>query len=148
MTDVLIEGDVLDLDFTGVASEFPTMPIGVYPVRVDEKPEVAPSKKSGEPQVNFVFNVIDPDFEGMKLFLHCSLQPQALWKLRKALNALGVETPDGPIKLNLGDLLGREALAQVTQEEYKGKIKNALSELLPKDGSVEYPGAGSVKAPF
>lgn len=143
-----LDGDNLNLDFTGITTDFAPMPIGIYRIRLNEKPTVEPSKKSGENQVNFVFEVIEPEFEGRKLFMHCSLQPQALWKLRKALNGLGVETPDGPIQLNLADLIGREALASVTQDEYQGKMKNQLDELLPLDGSVDYPGAASVTAPF
>lgn len=140
--------EILNLDFTGVETGFVAMPIGLYRLRIEEKPLVAPSKKSGESQVNFKFAVVEPGFEGRILFHHCSLQQQALWKLRKTLEAFGVETPQGPIQLDLKTLVGREALAQVGQEDYEGKTKNNITDLMKVDGQAEYPGAGSTVAPF
>lgn len=141
------EAPVVAIDFTGVSSGFEAMPIGNYRSRIQELPKVEPSKKSGEMQVNFVFEVVEPGYEERKLFHHCSLQPQALWKLRKTLEALGVEVPNGPMTLDLQALVGRECYLQVGQEEYKGQMKNTILELISLEGD-QYPGEGSMQAPM
>lgn len=57
------------------------------------------------------------------VFDNCSLQSQALWRLRGLLTALGIETPDGPFRLNRKDLLDLPIELEIVNEEWEGRQK-------------------------
>lgn len=135
---------VIGVDLGGVSTGFEPLPIGNYPSVVDEVTHFPHSKKSGKPYIHFVFKVTDPQTAaGRKLFMNCSLQPDALWKLAQALDALGVTVPDGHLELDLDSLVGLSCVVSVGVGSYGGKPKNEIVDVMPSPTG----GAPSFAAP-
>src|SRR5229473_2053861 len=70
----------------------------------------AKGKESKEPYLSFEFKQVDGN---RRTWSNFSLQPQALWRLKKLLVDLGdhdEEELQGDMELNLDDLLGKEVV--------------------------------------
>lgn len=122
---------VLVIDIEGVSTKFVAMPVGVYTAVVDEAEHVPSSKKSGNPFIKFTFSITHPEFDGRKQFHNCSLVKGALWKLLKTLEALGVPHEGTELRLDLEGLVGLPCSLSLGIEDYKGKPKNSVIDVLP-----------------
>lgn len=90
----------MDLDFTGVES-FSLIPLGTHTVKVKDAEFTKAS--TGSPQLAIDFE----DANGATRKMWCSLVPQALWKAKQVLEALGLTGLDGRIRLNSKTLIGK-----------------------------------------
>ena len=113
------------LDFSGVKS-FEAVPAGSYHVQVTSFTEET-SKTSGNPMLKLELTIQTGEFTGQKVFTNLSLQPQALWKLKSFLDAVGMET-EGAVDIDTNAVLGRELSVSVTVEEYEGKNNNKVDK--------------------
>lgn len=99
---------------------------GVYLVRV-EKMEVLPSKSTpGAEVINTEFNVMDGDHANRKVWDNFSLQPQALWRLRDFVQALGVFP--GQEGFRTEECIGKMTRVMRTKEKGKDgveRVKNS-----------------------
>lgn len=127
----------MNIDFTEVSEkEFENIiiPKG-QKVRVKVEKVEEKTSKAGNPYLNFRYKVIEPEkYEGQCIFDICSLTKKALWRLKNALNALGLDT-EGQIDLEPADLEEREADIKVGIDEYQGKKKNVINTF--EDGEDE-----------
>lgn len=126
------KGDSVNVDLSGVEASRKTIPEGTYSVVVNN----VESKESreGNPMLAFEFEVSDGPHKGAKLYENCSLQPQALFKLKTVLLALGVDIPNKAFDLNLKDLIGLTCDLEVGHEIYEGKKKPRILEYInPED---------------
>lgn len=132
-------GNSIRVDFTGVEAGGGgrLLPEGVYQFEViDIERKVGESSK--EPYLAFELAVADDgEFKGTKCWDNFSLQPQSLWKLRGFLDAAGQETVDGPMDLDLDELVGLVVEAEVFHETYKGKDKHRIGSYLVSDGATD-----------
>lgn len=74
-------------------------------------------------------------------YYNTSLQPQALWNLRNLLEALGVEVPNSALDLDLEDMLGRELMVLIDEEEWEGKKRPKMTDFWAaeeKTNKIEY----------
>src|SRR5690606_38242185 len=85
------------------------------------------SSNSGEDYLAFVYKVAEGRHEGKTVYDNCSLQPQALWRLRGVLEALGEEVPDSEMDIDLDDLAGKQMMGTIEHEEYRNKPKARLT---------------------
>jgi hypothetical protein len=139
----------IKIDMTGASSgnDFDKpIPAGTYSLTLKEigsKPS-----KAGNPMLTFTWVVQDETMYGpttnadgeledqeMKtagrwLSVYYVLNPNALWKLKGDLIALGIEVPDGELELDTDELVGMSAEADV---EVKPAWDNAIDE---KTGKV------------
>jgi hypothetical protein len=121
------------IDMSGVGDGgFPVLAEGVYPGHVD-KIELSP--KPGPSGFHYLKFTYQSD-EGSKrnLFANYSLSPQALWKLKQDLTALGVEVPEGEFEFEPADVLGLKCQLRVSiKPHYKNPDQddNELEEVLP-----------------
>ncbi len=120
---------VLSVDFSNV-QEVADLPEGTYQVKVDEITKKQ-SDKSGKYYLAFVFKVMDAEYKDTPLYHNCSLQPQALFNLKRTLEALGVDIPKNKIKIDLKKIIGMTCAAQVEIETYQGKDRPKIVELIP-----------------
>ena len=125
----------VSVDLSGVETGGKAIPEGVYTVKVNEA-ELAESQ-TGNPMVKFVFEVTEGKNKGAKLFENCSLQPQALFKLKNLLMALGYDIPEGAFDLEVDDLLDLECQVEVAHEKYEGKTKSRIVEYIGEDSDDE-----------
>ena len=142
--------NTIKVDFTGVEAGGGSrlLPEGVYQFEVIDI-EKKRSDNSGADYLAFELEVTEGDHKGTKAWDNFSLQPQSLWKLRGFMEAAGLETTDGPMNINLDDMVGLIISAEVFHEEYKGKTKHRIGSYLSDDDSsssqVEDPPARAAK---
>lgn len=119
----------LSVDFTGVETRV-LLPEGVYLAKVEEiKRE--PGDKGDYLAWKFRTIDDDPKLNDKVLYNNTSLAPQSLWVLRNMLETLGVETPEGPMDIDLTELVGLELNLYVEHEEYQGKNRAKVVDFAP-----------------
>lgn len=109
----------VNVDLSGVEASRKTIPEGTYKVVVNEA--IQKDSRDGNPMIAFEFEVTEGAHKGAKLYENCSLQPQALFKLKSVLLALGMDIPNKAFDLNLRDLVGLTCEVEVGHEVYEGK---------------------------
>lgn len=127
---------VIKVDFTGVDVGGRVVPPGEYVAAV-ENVKHETSSKSNKPFLGWELKIVEGDSKGAKLFHNTSLQPQALWKLRQMLEALGVETEEGAMSLNLTEYVGLQLGVEVDNEEYDGKTRTRVVDVFSLDDPDE-----------
>lgn len=126
----------VNVDLSGVEASRKTIPEGVYTLVVDSATQK--SSQSGSPMIVFEFSVTEGKYQGSKLYENCSLQPQALFKLKSVLIALGLDIPNKAFDLDLKDLIGMTCEAEVGHEVYEGKKKARILEYIdPSDSDSD-----------
>lgn len=109
----------INVDLSGVEASRKAIPEGTYEVVVNEATQK--NSRDGNPMIAFEFEVQEGPHKGAKLYENCSLQPQALFKLKSVLLALGIDIPNKAFDLNLRDLIGLTCEVEVGHEVYEGK---------------------------
>ena len=109
----------VNVDLSGVEASRKAIPEGTYEVVVNEATQK--DSRDGNPMISFEFEVAEGAHKGAKLYENCSLQPQALFKLKSVLLALGMDIPNKAFDLNLRDLVGLTCEVEVGHEVYEGK---------------------------
>lgn len=109
----------VNVDLSGVEASRKAIPEGTYEVVVNEATQK--NSRDGNPMIAFEFEVAEGAHKGAKLYENCSLQPQALFKLKSVLLALGMDIPNKAFDLNLRDLVGLTCEVEVGHEVYEGK---------------------------
>lgn len=109
----------VNVDLSGVEASRKAIPEGTYEVVVNEATQK--DSRDGNPMIAFEFEVAEGAHKGAKLYENCSLQPQALFKLKSVLMALGMDIPNKAFDLNLRDLVGLTCEVEVGHEVYEGK---------------------------
>ena len=104
------------------------IPAGQYVVRI-LKAEKATGSESGEEYIHWEVEIVEGENKGRHLFFNTSLQPKALWNVKKLLEvAKVVINKDG--SFNTEDAIGAEFTAVVGQREYEGKVTNEVTDYL------------------
>lgn len=109
----------VNVDLSGVEASRKAIPEGTYEVVVNEATQK--DSRDGNPMIAFEFEVAEGAHKGAKLYENCSLQPQALFKLKSVLLALGMDIPNKAFDLNLRDLVGLTCEVEVGHEVYESK---------------------------
>lgn len=128
-------GDSINVDLSGVETSKKAIPEGTYEVVVNKAEQK--KSKEGNPMISFEFEVTEGTHSGAKLFENCSLQPQALFKLKSVLLALGMDIPNKSFDLNLKDLIGLTCEVEVGHEVYEGKKRARILEYNNPEESEE-----------
>ena len=110
-----------------VSSSFEPVPADTYRVRVD-KCDVGKAKGSGKDKIHWEFLIAEGEYEGQRLFLDTSLQPQALFKVKQVLEACGFEWDEDGFESS--ELPGSELVVGVELDEYEGKPSNKVVEFM------------------
>lgn len=124
------ELDLSDIESSGLITG------GAYPMVLD-KIEFGRSK-AGNDKLVWKFRIIDnANYGGRVLQLHTAITPDALWKIRQVSDALGQ-----PPKFTPGDhLIGTVVTGVVVDDEYEGRKRSALQEVMPPDPRYGPPGS-------
>lgn len=129
------EGSSVNLDLSGVEVSRKAIPEGTYAVVVN-KAELTKSRE-GNNMIKLEFEVTEGPHKGAKLFENCSLQPQALFKLKGVMLALGMNIPDGSFDLDTNDLVGLNCEVEVGHETYEGKKRARILEYINAEEADE-----------
>ncbi len=125
----------VNVDLSGVEASRKAIPEGTYEVVVNEATQK--DSRDGNPMIAFEFEVTEGANKGAKLYENCSLQPQALFKLKSVLLALGMDIPNKAFDLNLRDLVGLTCEVEVGHEVYEGKKRARILQYNDPEESQE-----------
>lgn len=134
---------VLNIDFSDVETGGGYLPAGSYRARV-QSIEVKEGQKAD--YLNWCFVSEEPGTEGMVAYLKTSLADNALWKLKRTLEALGAEIPQSKLRIDTDKFVGRLGLIHVVDEPYVGsdgvtrssfKIQDVFAARRPQDAAVD-----------
>lgn len=125
----------VNVDLSGVEASRKAIPEGTYEVVVNEATQK--DSRDGNPMIAFEFEVAEGAHKGAKLYENCSLQPQALFKLKSVLLALGMDIPNKAFDLNLRDLVGLTCEVEVGHEVYGGKKRARILQYNDPEESQE-----------
>jgi len=131
------------VDFSGVEAGGGSLPDGNYIGEV-KAVELKTGEDSGKQYLSWQWKV-----KGTTVYDNTSLQPQALWRLRGLLEAMGVEVEEGEMDLDFDDLVGHTCGLEVVNEEYQGKKKPRVTGFYSPDqgdGETEEAPAKSSKS--
>lgn len=129
---------VVNIDFEGVEAGGGgfKIPEGDYRMKVKEVEDT--ESDAGNSMFKWTFEGIEGKSKGKLFYLYTVYDPpESLWKLRSLLEALGQEVPDGPLDLDLDEMVDLEIIGTVGDEEYKDKITSKLQDFSPVDGEEE-----------
>lgn len=126
------KGKSISLDLSEVETNRKAIPEGQYTVVVNSA-EMTQSQ-SGNDMVKFEFEVTEGKHKGAKLYENCSLQPQALFKLKSLLIGLGFSIPNKAFDLDLTELIGLSCEVEVGHEKYEGKTRARILSYIDPDG--------------
>lgn len=122
--------NIIEVNFEGVKS-FKTAPEGTYTVEVKEVEQGTSGE--GNDKLDWTFQITEGKQKGGLLWTTTSLLPQALFKLRDLLDALGMEVPDDAMELDLDDVVGMTCGVVVYHEDYNGKPQAKISDFISAD---------------
>lgn len=125
------KGDQLTVDFSGVESGgAPRLPEGDYIAKVKSVNKTT-AESSGATMLKWEWEITEGKHKGKVIRDNTVLTPKALWRLKKVLEALGVEVPDSALKLNLKSYVGETCgITIVDGEPYQGRIKSEIGDFI------------------
>lgn len=127
-----VRNKAVKVDFSGVESGGRSVPDGRYVGKV-HKVEMRESDKSGADYLAWQLKVLRPRATGSIVYVNTSLQPQALFNLKGMLEAMGQEVPDGEMELSLGEYMDEEVGFEITNEEFRNKMRPQVTGWFPPD---------------
>jgi hypothetical protein len=137
------QAGTIHVDLTGVSTELEPIPPGIYNATVVEVEQK--TSKKGNPYLNWKFDVEpnpDTGFDGSTpAWSTTSLLPDALWNLKRTLQALGYteDQLEGELALDPFDLVGLECTLVIVADWYEGKEVSRVDEVLPPGAAPEGP---------
>jgi len=126
------------VDFSGVESGGRAIPDDDYLLEVVSCEEKE-GRESGALYLSWKYKVAEGTYKGATVYDNTSLSPQALWRLKRLLEAMGIQA-DGKMSLDINSFKGKRVLAQIANETYNGKEKPRVVEFLFGEASA---GGGS-----
>lgn len=124
--------NTVSVDFEGVESGGGRpVPDGNYNAFINKVTEEE-GQNSGEPYLHCVYKIGDgTKHAGATIHDNISLQPQSLWRFRTLLECMGYEVEDGPMDIDLEDILEETVGIEVTNEEYEGRDRPRITGFMP-----------------
>ena len=129
---------VIRIDFSGVSSEGGSvlLPEGLIKLEIAEITQEE-GEDSGQPYLKFKFKVAEGKYEGKAAYDNFSLQSQALWKLKKLLETLGVEVPDSAFDFDSEEIQGLIVTADIAHKDYRGRPQSYIVDYLADEKEEE-----------
>lgn len=106
---------VITVDFTNVDTGAGFLDPGVYRAQVEA---VREQDGRNYPGLKFTWASVEPETEGQRADMFVSLAPQALWKFKQILEALGGQVPQSTVRLDTDRLIGKKAVIHVVHEPW------------------------------
>ena len=131
----------INIDMSGASAGggFEVLPAGVYPAKVTECKMSAKPGQSGHHYLTFVYQAQGENKRNV--WANYSLSPNALWKLKTDLTALGIEVPDGTFEFEPEDVIGLNCQIKVSVKPHYNKPDeedNDLEEVLPPSSDQSF----------
>ena len=129
----------LVLDFTDVSDGFELLPEGKYN-GVIFGAEVKTNKAGDGKYINWTIKIPNGPNKGRQFWYSTSLKPNALWKVKAVLKALGVEVPKGEFNIDFNELLGKPCTFSLIVGEWNGEERNEVDDIFKYDPNIDPEG--------
>lgn len=107
-------------------------PEGDYKVKV-KSAKFGHSGERETPRLEVTYVFTEGKLKGKEVRDDLYLSPKALWRLRQALEALGIAVPSKKVNINPAKLVGKTAAITLEDEEYDDKIYSKVSDTYTLD---------------
>lgn len=129
---------MVHVDLSDVSNEFEVLPEGVYNATLVDAEVIERDDPDKFAYIKWEYKLTD---KAGKAWNNTSLKPNALWKLRETLEALG-EDPEAlddeeGFDLDPTDYIGEDVKLHLTIGSYRGKEKNEVEAVLPADVDID-----------
>lgn len=105
---------------------------GTYSVIVTDAEERTAS--TGTEGIGLDLEIVEGSDKGRGLWDTCWVTEKAMWRVKKMLVALQFPVPEGEFDLDPSQLIGRKMFVVVDHEEYDGKTRARVVDMLPDAG--------------
>ena len=105
---------------------------GTYSVIVTDAEERTAS--TGRQGIGLDLEITEGSDKGRGLWDTCWLSEKAMWRIKKMLIALQFPVPEGEFDLDPSQLIGRKMFVVVDHEEFDGKTRARVVDMLPDAG--------------
>lgn len=117
------------VNLAGVRTTLEVIPDGKYPANFVGKKFAMSKTNNPKCTLEYTFTAeAGEEIAGRKAFVECSLQPQSLFKIKKAMIDMGMDPEDleGQIDLDeaLDAMIGAETTIRVGHHEWEGSTRN------------------------
>lgn len=128
------------VQLAGVKTSLELVPDGTYPANMTKVTFGMSKTQNPKVTLEFVFTgEAGEEIAGRKAWVECSLQTQALFKIKRTLVDLGMDPDEleGPVDLDaaLNAMLGCEATIKVGHHDYQGNAHNDFYVISPDSWS-------------
>lgn len=128
------------VNLEGVKTSLEPIPDGVYDARFTKREFKMSKAKQPKVVLEYVFNEDQGEgIAGRKAFLECSLQPQALFKVKRTLVHMGTDPDELETQIDLeamfDALIGSEQRIKVSHHVYNDSVHNDFDVAVPDSWS-------------
>jgi uncharacterized protein (DUF305 family) len=128
------KSNVIRVDFSGVETQT-FIPEGEYICQVTDA-EPAQSEE-GKDYIKWTLKVAGGKYAGKLLYNNTTLQKQGLWATKRFLECMGLDIPDGPLDLDLDDVVDMTIGCVVEHSMWKGKTQCKVIDTYPAEAETE-----------
>jgi len=128
--------DDLVVDFSAVKEGFETIAKGIYEAFFFDL--VKGMSVNNNPKLDITFKISEGPYKGRMLWLHPSLQPQSLWRIKRILSSVGTKLElTGKIKVSqIINALKNRPCRIIVDCDPKKDFPNSVTDVLPSRGGV------------
>lgn len=88
--------------------------------------------KAGNDMLVWEFVLVDGgEAEGKEFKVWTALTSAAMWKVGEVLRALGVACEDGKARFKKPEVVGKECMVEIEDDEYNGRINSKIATCAP-----------------
>lgn len=91
------------------------------------------SKDKGTPFVQLNMEMVEGKYKGEKISDRLYITDNSLWRIRSALEAMGVTVPRKRMSIKWADHYGKELGVTITDDEYEGRVRSRVSDFIDLD---------------
>jgi hypothetical protein len=104
------------------------VPEGDYKVKVVSVKRA--ESQAGNTMLVWTLKFLDGKAKGKEIIERTVITPEAMWKVRQLLQAMGVNVPKKVVTLNPTKYIGREFGVTVADDEYKNRISSKVQDYI------------------
>lgn len=108
-------------------------PEGDYKVKVKSAKFGRSSGDKESPRLEVTYVFVEGKLKGKEIRDDLYLTPKALWRLRQALEAMGLKIPSKKVNVDPAKLVGKTCAVTIVDEEYDNKLYSSVSDTFTLD---------------
>lgn len=128
--------DDLIVDFSGVKDGFEPIAKGIYDAYFFEL--IEGMSQNNAPKLDITFKISEGPYKGRYQWMHPSLQPQSLWRIKRILSSVGTKLElTGKVKVSqIIKSLKSKPCRIIVDYNPKKDFPNSVTDVLPSRGDV------------